>query len=220
MASPRPKSIKKLTSHTVFICKKAANAATISAVLSYSPTTNITKGYILSGDGIDSIRPLLPSFVKQYASCPHPMLIFILIVEIMVDNISTHLESVEENLRDVEQKTGYSNQTLITSHSRLDLNDYRELAKSLGAQTCRFVLIQSLIQNASMLRGFIEDQLTCPPYVISPESKSLADILLERSSITKSTLLHMQTYGAIEGRLQAQQNVVSCRSATLSIKFN
>jgi hypothetical protein len=130
-----------------------------------------------------------------------------------VDNISSHLESVEENLRDVEQTTGYSNQTHLPSDSRVNLDDYRELAKSLGAQTCRFVLIKSLIQNASMLREFIEDQLTCTPYITSPGTKDFTDLLLERSNITKSTLLHMQTYGAIEGRLQAQQNVVSYRSA-------
>jgi hypothetical protein len=129
-------------------------------------------------------------------------------MEIMVSNISSNLESVEENLRTVEQTTGYSNQGHIFQSS-VDLNEYRSLAKSLGAQTCRFVLIKSLIINAGMLKEFIEEQLTCPPYVTSSNSQFLSILLLERSKITGSTLLHMQTYGAIEGRLQAQQDVVS-----------
>lgn len=202
----------------VFVCKKAASSATITAVLSYSSLTNITTGYILSGDGIDSIQPLIFSFSEEYAACPHPLLIMVLVLEIMVDNISSNLHSVEDNLRQVEQSTGYSNQAYAVSIASTTTNadNYRELAKSLGAQTCRFVLIQSLIQNAILLREFIEEQLTCPSYVSSTDNERLTDVLLERSNVTKSTLLHMQTYGAIEGRLGAQQNVVCCNLSTLT----
>jgi hypothetical protein len=71
------------------------------------------------------------------------------------------------------------------------------------------VLIKSLIMNVTMLNNFIVEQLTCPPYVKSPGIEQSIERLLERTKITASTLSHMQTYGAIEGRLQAQQGVVS-----------
>jgi len=77
--------------HLVFICKKAANSSTISAVLSYCPATNVTTGYLLSGDGISSMQSMLSSFTEQFALNRHPMIIVLLIVEIMVENIASNL---------------------------------------------------------------------------------------------------------------------------------
>jgi hypothetical protein len=150
----------------------------------------------------------LLSFCKQFAIYRHPMVILILILELMIDKMSSNLEGIEQRVRKVELETGYSNQQRqsldsIDQHSnQTEILDYRELAQDLGAETCRFVLIQSLILNATMLKDFICSHLT------GPGTEDSIVRLLERIKIAESTLKHMQTYGAIEGRLQAQQNVV------------
>ena len=195
----------------VFICKRPAISATVSAVVSYHPGTNITTGYILSGDGLPSVIPALDAFPAQFAAYSHPILVFVLILEILVENISSNLNSVEQNLRAIESSTGYSNHKILEPVDPSELN-YRTLAQDLGVQTCRFALIRSLIQNATMLREFIEEQLASSCYLAEPsvkEWKPVSERLIERTRITASTLKHLEIYGAVEGRLQAQQNVVS-----------
>jgi hypothetical protein len=175
---------------------------------------NTTTGYFLSGEGQYSIRSVLPEFPLQFSAHPHPILIFVLIIELIAEKISVNLESVEKKLLKVESKTGYSHRF---SSARIDSKkprgtDYQVLAQSLGAQTCRFVLIKSLIVNATMLNNFIQEQLISTDYIPTLDTenfKNVAKLLLERTKITESTLKHLETDAGIEGRLQALQNVVS-----------
>jgi hypothetical protein len=91
----------------------------------------------------------------------------VLIIELIAEKISVNLESVEKKLLKVESKTGYSHRF---SSARIDSKkprgtDYQVLAQSLGAQTCRFVLIKSLIVNATMVNNFIQEQLISTDYI-------------------------------------------------------
>jgi hypothetical protein len=111
----------------------------------------------------------------------------------------------------MERKTGYSNHIDVQIVQSSDV-DYRDLAQSLGSETCRFALIQSLINNTAMLNKFIEEQLISTEYTPVKDTANFqkaAKLLLERNKVTTSTLEHMQAYSGIQGRLQAQQNVVS-----------
>jgi len=168
-------------------------------------------GYILSGDGPPPFVHILHDIIAQFPTDSHPMLIFLLVLESTVENISSNITSLEESLREIERKTGYSN------HKRLEFVDasqlnYRVLAQDLGSQTCRWAIIGSLIQNSTMLLEFIQDQLTSTSYLPSDCAEKLQRIgerLVERTKLTASTLKHLDIFGGVEGRLQAQQNVVS-----------
>lgn len=200
----------------MFVCKKTDSSATITAVLMYDQKKNETLGYVASGLGVRSLKSsdqLLP-FCKQFAIYRHPVVILILILELMIDKMSSNLEGIEQRVRKVELETGYSNQqrqsldSIDQSSNQTEILDYRALAQDLGAETCRFALIRSLIQNATMLQDFVYSCLTGPSCVKPPGTEESTIRLIERVKIAESTLKHMQTYGAIEGRLQAQQNVV------------
>jgi len=124
--------------------------------------------------------------------------------------MSSNLGSVEDSLMHIERRTGYSNHKIMQPVDPSQL-DYRRLAEDLGVQTCRFALIQSLIQDAMMLQDFIQEQLTSTSYL--PKScvnrlQPACDRLMERSKLTTSTLKHLEIYGGVEKRLQAQQNVI------------
>jgi hypothetical protein len=212
------KSIRKifvviwLTIDPVFILKRAMNTAAISAVVSFNPKKNLAVGYMISGSGQYSIKAALPEFPLQFSYYPHPMLVFILVLELIALKISENLKEVESKLSTVESRTGYSHRISRSGTSEGEAN--RDLAKTLGAETCRFVVIQSSIANAMMLKDFIQEQLLLDDYtpVIDTENfKEAARSLLERAKIMESTLKHMVTSSGIEGRLQAQQNVVSRR---------
>jgi hypothetical protein len=166
---------------------------------------------MLSGDGLPSVIGVLDSLTAQFAEYSHPILTFVLILEFMVENMASNLSSVEESLMHIERRTGYSNHKIMQPVDPSQL-DYRRLAEDLGVQTCRFALIQSLIQDAMMLQEFIQEQLTSTSYL--PQScvnrlQPACDRLMERSKLTTSTLKHLEIYGGVEKRLQAQQNVVS-----------
>ncbi|PVH71641.1 hypothetical protein DL98DRAFT_503375 [Cadophora sp. DSE1049] len=193
----------------VFILKRAMNTATISAVVSYNPTKNLTVGYMLSGSGQYSMIAALPEFPLQFSFYPHPMLVFILVLELIAHKISVNLGEVESKLSDVESRTGYSHR--LASNGTSNHEAFRDLAKTLGAETCRFVVIKSSIANAMMLKDFIQEQLISNDYMpaVNTENfKEAARSLMERVKIMESTLKHMVTDAGIEGRLQAQQNVL------------
>ncbi len=160
---------------------------------------------MLSGDGLPSITGVLDNITAQFAEYSHPILTFVLILEFMVENMSSNLSSVEENLMYIERRTGYSNHKIIRPMDPAQL-DYRRLAEDLGVPTCRFALIQSLIQNAMLLQNSIPEQLTDTSYL--PKScvdrlQPACDRLMERSKLTRSTLKHLEIYGGVETRLQA-----------------
>lgn len=183
----------------------------MSAVVSYDPAKNLSVGYIISGAGQYSMTTdlALPEFPLQFSFFPHPMLVFLLVLELIMMKISTNLEEVDEKLCVVESSTGYSHRTGASSGAAL-----RDLPKTLGAETCRFVVIQSLIANAVLLKDFIQEQLISNDYLPTVDAagfKEVARALLERVKIAESVLKHTVTLAGIEGRLQAQQNVVSCQ---------
>jgi hypothetical protein len=105
-----------LTAAAVFILKRAINTATISAVVSFNPTKNLTIGYILSGLGQYSITAALPKFPLQFSYYPHPMLVFLLVLEFIALKISTNLEEVEQKLSEVECQSGYSHRFTPTGN--------------------------------------------------------------------------------------------------------
>jgi hypothetical protein len=134
-----------------------------------------------------------------------------LVLELIALKISTNLEEVEQKLSEVECQPGYSHRFTPTGNTSKE-ETFRVLAKMLGAETSRFVVIQSSIANATMLKDFILEQLMSNDYipVVDTENfKETAKVLLERARIMESTLKHMVTDAGIEGRLQAQQKVVS-----------
>jgi hypothetical protein len=146
----------------------------------YDQKKNETLGYVASGLGVRTLNSsdqLLP-FCKQFAIYRHPVVILILILELMIDKMSSNLEGIEQRVRKVELETGYSNQqrqsldSIDQSSNHTEILDYRALAQDLGAETCRFVLIRSLILNATMLQDFVYSCLTGSSCVNPLELKS------------------------------------------------
>ena len=131
--------LDRLTAVVVFILKRAQNTALISAVVTFNPAKNITAGYILSGVGQYSIKEALPEFPLQFSYYPHPLLILILILELIALKISVNLEELHQKLSLVEKETVFSHRFTPTGTS--NGKAFHDLAKTLGAQTCRFAVI-------------------------------------------------------------------------------
>jgi len=156
---------------------------------------------------------MVSALYQQFKMYPIPILVFIIIMEAMVDNISLNLEDVGNRLRDVERGTDFGNHDRPGFIREKDkITDYKNLVQNLGSQTSRFVLMKGLLDNIALLKDFILDELfiyRSDSGAFPSELKRRSDHLIDRTRITASTLEHLKTYGAIEGRLQAQQNVVS-----------
>ena len=98
----------------------------------------------------------------------------------------------------MEEQTGYSHRFDSQDHGPnrdRDVRDYRHLAKTLGAESCRFVVIKSAIANAVMLNEFIVEQLLCTDEYMPNEEKkkfknagTMKKALLERVKIVASSL--------------------------------
>ena len=101
--------------------------------------------------------------------------------------------------------------------------DYRKLARNLGALNSRFAFIEVAIRCTLMATDFTKQEIRAlKDYVptgnaLPPED--VANNLSERIDFLASNLKHMQVFGGITQRINAQQNVVSCMPPLPSLRL-
>lgn len=200
---------------TVFIYHRSNNNSTISAVLKYDSNSNITVGYILLGPDI-SEEEVKTAIKSQFANFSHPLLIPTLMAELTAKDLMRKLDSVHSELASIELKTGFGDwETAVAertfSNDRQD--DYQRWARGLGVLGCRFAFLEVAVQCTMVVNEFtLQEMHLMRNYVPASRLRSLKDIssnLKNRFEFLSTNLRHMQAFGAINQRMQTQQNVVS-----------
>lgn len=200
---------------TVFIYHRSNNIGTISAVLKYDSNSNITVGYILLGPDI-SEEEVKTAIKSQFANFSHPLLIPTLMAELTAKNLMKRLDRVHSDLAKIEGKTGFGDwetavaEPTFSSHSQ---GDYQRWAHELGVLGCRFAFLEVAVQCTMVVNEFtLQEMHLMRNYIPASRLRSLKDIssnLKNRVEFLSINLRHMQAFGAINQRMQAQQNVVS-----------
>lgn len=98
----------KLMLDQVFVTRKPAIGSHTSSILRYDPSTNTTKGYILTSSENGRGGDILKDLHHQFLACPHPLLIPILLVELRVGCMMIGLDRCNESLSAIEQEIGLS----------------------------------------------------------------------------------------------------------------
>jgi hypothetical protein len=185
---------------------------TISTVISYNPTTNITSGYILYTTDFD-MTDLIPKIAQQYSDFSHPLIIPLLMTELMIDYLTSEVVLVDQKLEELEIKTRKleredRNQTNISNHA-----DYRPLAFDLGEQASNFAHLKARVETAISSQEFLLMQMKWMEEMrMRKEYAKLDDsgpLIQDRIMYTLENLKQMLQYRGIENRLQAHQNYVS-----------
>lgn len=196
---------------TVFVYHRSNNDSTISAVLNYDSNSNITVGYILLGPDI-SAEGVKTAIRSQFANFSHPLLIPTLMAELAAADLMKKLASVHSELASIENKTGFGDWGAAAAKDPAS-QDYRQLARDLGALDCRFAFLEVAVQCTMMVNEFtLQEMHLMKNYIPTSRLRHLKGIttdLNNRAEFLSSNLRHMQAFGGIGQRMRAQQNVVS-----------
>jgi hypothetical protein len=195
---------------------------TISTVISYNPTTNITSGYILYTTDFD-MTDLIPKIAQQYFDFSHPLIIPLLMTELMIDYLTSEVVLVDQKLEELEIKTRKleredRNQTNISNHA-----DYRPLAFDLGEQASNFAHLKARVETAISSQEFLLIQMKWMEEMrMRKEYAKLDDsgpLIQDRIMYTLENLKQMLQYRGIENRLQAHQNYVGSLALEVEIAY-
>lgn len=180
---------------------------TLTTVTRYDPETNITAGYILSGTLSEIYRSLL-GIPEQFATCDHPLLTPILMVEQTLETFAAAIEEVNGSLYLVEHSTGLEFYRELKNGP-----NYQEAAQLLNFECRRFAYLRTVLLTVELKHTFLAEQLeyfnslTSHPRYQELKSKTAA--LSQRLAYSQSNIEHFKVYKGLEMRYQAQQILVS-----------
>lgn len=196
----------------VFIYHRSNNDSTISAVLNYDSDFNISVGYILLGPDIEE-ETVITAIESQFANFSHPLLIPTLMAELTAGDLMRKLRLVHDKLAKIELATGFSDWTKVTAKRDYLNSELQQWARELGALSCNFAFLEVAVQCTMVLNDFtLQEMGLMRNYVPASRRGSLKGIttnLINRVEFLSSNLNHMQAFGGIKQRMQAQQTVVS-----------
>ncbi len=90
----------------VLVGRRSDYPGTISTVLRYDPTTNITCAYFVTGSFQEvSISEAFEMMSYQYLECNHPLLLAVLIAEAVLEYITKWMRNLHCELKEIEKLT-------------------------------------------------------------------------------------------------------------------
>ncbi|KAK4444806.1 hypothetical protein QBC34DRAFT_429546 [Podospora aff. communis PSN243] len=92
--------------YPVFLYHRSSNNGTISAVISYEPASNVTRGYVLMGPRI-SIKKICDEILSQFPYSSHPLLIPTVLIELTAADLMSELYHIHRLLAKAEDKTRF-----------------------------------------------------------------------------------------------------------------
>jgi hypothetical protein len=147
----------------------------------------------------------------QFIKCSHPLLLPLLTVELAFETKVWQLSEAQNNLGEIENKTGYS--ISIVEDEWTPPSDYRGLVRRLGQAQSQLHLALATISTARFAAEFIRQKLRHLNQVLSEECqgklKISSQMLDERVEFLLSSIEHAHLYNNLKERMQSQQSVVS-----------
>ena len=210
----QPKALQAVQTNrsSVFIYHRSNNNSTTSAVLRYDPFSKVTIGYVLLGPDIE-IDDVSNAVKSEFPLFGHPLLIPTLLIELTAFNLMGKLTSVHRDLASIEKETGFGDWDRPARKGEDSTLTYRKLARDLGALNSRYAFIDVAIRCTGMatdftMREIVTMKLNLPAANLRPLDNVIPS-LIDRINVTSSGLKHMEAFGGISQRINAQQNVVS-----------
>jgi hypothetical protein len=185
-------------------------------VLRYNSVENITVGYLLLGPRI-SAPAVHATIQSQFAEFGHPLLVPTVLMEQTAADLMRELDDIHTHLAKVEIRTGYGDwEGAVAATSAADADhDYQQLARMLGSLNCRYAFIDVAVRCTISISDFTLKEIDAmKAYATSSRFRQLqtvsnSECLRQRIELLASNLRHIEMFGAIRERMQAQQNVVS-----------
>jgi hypothetical protein len=185
-------------------------------VLRYDSVENITVGYLLLGPRI-SAPAVHATIQSQFAQFSHPLLVPTVLMEQTAADLMKELHDIHTHLAKVEIQTGYGDwDGAVAAASAADADhDYQQLARMLGSLNCRCAFMDVAVRCTISMSDFTMKEMDeMKAYATSSRFRQLqtvnnSECLRQRIELLASNLRHIEMFGAIRERMQAQQNVVS-----------
>jgi hypothetical protein len=175
-------------------------------------------GYIFTDVDYDDDLGFLDNMHRQFLACPHPLLLQVLINEIALEMEVNQIVSRNDELNDMETRTGFSHKERFSNKRRmskvvdLNTNDYQELVTRVGEEQSYFLAslvalraiemaIQSHLKHLRRLETNLPEKTL---EVLKRPSIQLND----RLEYILSSLEHALVHGNVDYRYKSLQTVV------------
>lgn len=210
-----PFDIAILTNYLVFVHRPPWLRCYMTTVLRYNPTTNITVGYIFTDFDDDEDLGFLNHMHYQFLTCPHPLLLPVLIDEIALEMEVNQIVNRNDTLNDLEAETGFSSKRASTSDRAavpMKTSDYQNLVTRVGEEQSYFLANSIALASIKMALQSHLKSLQRLETILPEESK----VVLRRPSIQLndrleyilSGLEHTVVHGNVDYRYKSLQTVV------------
>lgn len=162
------------------------------------------------------IHGALLAIPAQFQLCSHPLLVPLLMSEKILETYAWRRYAIDRGLATIEYATGYHNWGEEEEASNAD---FQALARELGASahdmaSDRSGLLQLKSTHSFLLRELVSAKLWMPANKW-PKYTPMTAMLQQRGEYTASNIDNLLECHGLEGRMQAQQNVVRSNLPTI-----
>ncbi|KAL4783757.1 hypothetical protein BJX76DRAFT_357661 [Aspergillus varians] len=182
------------------------DASGFTMMLRYNPPTNTTRGIFYSYVVFEAFE----NFISEFETCPHPLLLPLLALELTLNKNVYNLVSHVKTLEEMEGATGYG--LLDGDGNQGQFQDYRTLVKSLSKARSGVHLSLATLRSTQWCVQFILKKLEFVNGRLSSETRDRLQgssaMLEERVEFTLSTIDHALIHGGLKEQLEGQHSTL------------
>lgn len=185
----------------------------MTLVLSYSPETNVTSGFlgfVVEDAGISLMDPLLSKLKATAVQATHPLLLPAIVLGIWCHILRVDMGGVYSRLHEVERKTGHM-EHLGENETQQNMTVYHEVHKSLITQHAYLsndVATFTVALGKALQDAFIEMGKTFRPQFKTEIAKHDADLKAFVTKMQDLTQVKMQQRNRMFSAIDIQLKVV------------